>query len=49
MVQLSFLLLGLIASTVEGAPLQKRIAQTIADATAKWEQACVHFFLGRNF
>jgi hypothetical protein len=43
MVQLSLFLLGLMASTVEGAPLQKRIAQTIAASTAKWEQACVGF------
>ena len=27
--------------TAQGAPLTKRIAQVIADSTAKWEQACV--------
>lgn len=32
-----------IAAT-RGAPLGKRIAQTIADSTAKWEQACVSLF-----
>ena len=43
MVQISILLLGLAASSisVHGAPLTKRIAQVIADSTAKWEQACV--------
>ena len=45
MVQLSFFrVLGLVALVaVEGAPLQKRIAQTIAASTAQWEQACVRF------
>ncbi|KAF8225526.1 hypothetical protein L208DRAFT_1305895 [Tricholoma matsutake] len=41
MVRLSFFLLGFIASAVEGAPLTKRIAQTISDATVKWNQACL--------
>lgn len=31
----------LFATATHGAPLTKRIAQTIADSTAKWEQACV--------
>lgn len=44
MVQLSLILLGLAASSVQGAPLlKKRIAQSITAATAKWEQACVCF------
>ncbi|KAH8119561.1 proline-rich protein [Phellopilus nigrolimitatus] len=30
-----------VASTARGAPLVKRIAQVIADSTAKWEQACL--------
>lgn len=34
-----------LASTVQGAPLTKRIAQVIADSTAKWEAACVSFLL----
>ncbi|GLB41792.1 putative carbohydrate-binding module family 19 protein [Lyophyllum shimeji] len=41
MVQLSLIVLGLIASGVQGAPLNKRIAQTISASTAKWEQACL--------
>lgn len=41
MVQLSLIVLGLIASSVQGAPLSKRIAQNIPSATAKWEQACL--------
>ncbi|RDB23349.1 hypothetical protein Hypma_009103 [Hypsizygus marmoreus] len=41
MVQLSLVFLGLIASSVQGAPLKKRIAQSISAATTKWEQACV--------
>ena len=49
MVQLSAVFLGLVALSVNvhAAPvtvtLSKRIAQTIADSTAKWEQACVRF------
>ncbi|KAF8575964.1 hypothetical protein K439DRAFT_697941 [Ramaria rubella] len=31
---------GFLALTVEALPLQKRIAQTIADSTQKWVQAC---------
>ena len=49
MVQLSAVFLGLVALSVNvhAAPviLSKRIAQTIADSTAKWEQACVGFTL----
>ena len=30
-----------LAANVQAAPLHKRIAQTIAEATAAWEQACV--------
>jgi hypothetical protein len=44
MVQLSAAFLGLvaIAASVNAAPLlEKRIAQVIADSTAKWETACV--------
>jgi len=41
MVQLSFFLLGLVALAVQGAPLQKRIAQTIAASTTQWVQACL--------
>jgi hypothetical protein len=37
----SFFLLGLIASTAQGAPLTKRVAQVIVESTAKWEQACL--------
>ena len=39
----SALLLALSAVTMQarGAPLNKRIAQTIADSTALWEKACV--------
>ena len=33
--------LGLAASTVQGAPLSKRIAQSISASTVKWEQVCV--------
>ncbi|KAJ8454442.1 hypothetical protein ONZ51_g13022 [Trametes cubensis] len=33
--------LSAIAMHAQGAPLQKRIAQVIADSTAKWEQACL--------
>jgi len=47
MVQLSAFFLGLVALSmnVHAAPirLSKRIAQNIADSTAKWEQACVRF------
>ncbi|KAF5316622.1 hypothetical protein D9619_006672 [Psilocybe cf. subviscida] len=45
MVQLAALFLSLVAisSSVHAAPLalEKRIAQVIADSTAKWEQACL--------
>ncbi|KAF9462879.1 hypothetical protein BDZ94DRAFT_654465 [Collybia nuda] len=41
MVRLTFIVFTLIASIVHGAPLSKRIAQSIASATAKWEQACI--------
>lgn len=42
MITLPFLVLALASFTVtRAAPLQKRIAQTIAEATAPWEQACV--------
>ena len=44
MVQLSITFLTLAVVSVQAMPfLQKRIAQTIADSTAKWEQACVSF------
>jgi hypothetical protein len=33
----------LAASVVSALPLEKRIAQTIADSTAKWVAACVRF------
>ena len=33
--------LSALAMHAQGAPLQKRIAQVIADSTAKWEKACV--------
>ncbi len=35
-----FVALAVLAVT-QAAPLNKRIAQTIADSTVKWEQACV--------
>ncbi|PFH51909.1 hypothetical protein AMATHDRAFT_74604 [Amanita thiersii Skay4041] len=41
MVKLSVVVLSLIAATASGAPLEKRIAQTISASTAKWEQACI--------
>jgi hypothetical protein len=44
MVKLSFVaLLGLVAVSANAAPIQltRRIAQTIAEATAQWEQACL--------
>lgn len=41
MFKFSFVLLSLIAATASGAPLEKRIAQTISASTAKWEQACL--------
>ncbi|KAI5118764.1 hypothetical protein M0805_004850 [Coniferiporia weirii] len=42
MVSFSFvtLVLAAVASTSQAGPLKKRIAQTIADSTAQWEQAC---------
>lgn len=44
MVQLSLPFIALLAASVQASPIfQKRIAQTIADSTAKWEQACVSF------
>lgn len=33
-----------IASSVNGAPLAKRIAQVIVDSTTQWEAACVRSF-----
>lgn len=41
MVKLFVVLAGLAASTVQAAPLERRIAQTISAATQKWEQACI--------
>jgi len=42
MVQLSFAFVVLAVFSVQALPiLQKRIAQTIADSTAKWEKACL--------
>ena len=35
------LTLSALALHAQGAPIQKRIAQTIADSTALWEKACV--------
>ena len=37
----SLLFSVLIATFASAIPLQKRIAQTIADSTKDWEQACV--------
>ncbi|KAF5351541.1 hypothetical protein D9758_007245 [Tetrapyrgos nigripes] len=34
-------LTALVASSANAAPLNKRIAQVIADSTGKWEQACL--------
>jgi len=43
MYKFSFALLSLIAATASGAPtIEKRIAQTIADSTALWQQACLN-------
>ncbi|KAI8974605.1 hypothetical protein BD414DRAFT_498179 [Trametes punicea] len=36
-----FVALSAIVMHAQGAPLNKRIAQVIADSTAKWEQACL--------
>ncbi|KAF8909379.1 hypothetical protein CPB84DRAFT_1765989 [Gymnopilus junonius] len=42
MVKLSIAFLGLAIASASASPiLIKRIAQTIADSTAKWEQACL--------
>jgi len=42
MVQLNtIVLLSSILAAASAAPLQKRIAQTIADSTADWEKACL--------
>ncbi|PPQ96591.1 hypothetical protein CVT26_006328 [Gymnopilus dilepis] len=42
MVKLSVAFLGLAVASASASPvLVKRIAQTIADSTAKWEQACL--------
>lgn len=39
----AFFALSTLASLVSAAPvhMQKRIAQSIAESTAQWEQACV--------
>jgi len=36
----SVVVLALVAATVDAVPLNKRIAQVIADSTTKWEAAC---------
>jgi hypothetical protein len=42
MVKIPVALFGLVASAVHAYPiLDKRVAQSIAASTAKWEQACV--------
>ena len=43
----SLLVFAALASSVNAAPLHKRIAQNTIDSTAKWQQACVSglFFL----
>jgi len=42
MVKLTIAFVGLAAASASAAPLlHKRIAQVIADSTAKWEQACL--------
>jgi len=42
MVKLSVAFFGLVASSAYASPiLEKRVAQVIAQSTAKWEQACV--------
>ncbi|TFK71327.1 hypothetical protein BDN72DRAFT_462375 [Pluteus cervinus] len=42
MVKVQVLLFGaLVASSASAAPVHKRIAQVITEATAKWEQACL--------
>jgi hypothetical protein len=51
MVQLTNIFVALLAaSAVSAMPLQKRIAQTIADSTQQWVQACVrrYHFLHRD-
>lgn len=46
MVQISSaLLLCLAVAGANASPIYKRIQQTIADSTAKWEQACVRSVL----
>lgn len=40
MVKFYILLAGLAAASVQAAPLERRIAQSISAATQKWEQAC---------
>ena len=48
MVQLSsalLLTLSALSLHAHGAPIQKRIAQVIADSTALWEKACVSHLL----
>ncbi|KAH9847611.1 hypothetical protein C2E23DRAFT_787249 [Lenzites betulinus] len=37
----AFFFLATLAMHAQGLPLNKRIAQVIADSTAKWEQACL--------
>ncbi|KAF9219768.1 hypothetical protein BS17DRAFT_788759 [Gyrodon lividus] len=36
----TFVALALAAVPIQGAPLRKRIAQTISDSTTQWEKAC---------
>ena len=42
MVHFSVIALALVASTVNAAPLERRIAQVISDSTTLWQNACVH-------
>ena len=41
MVHFSVIALALVASTVNAAPLERRIAQVISDSTTLWQNACV--------
>lgn len=41
----SFLVLAAVLSATSALPFQKRIAQTIADSTTDWVQACVSSFV----
>lgn len=41
MQSLALLTLVLAATSIQGRPLTKRIAQVISDSTTQWENACV--------